>query len=505
MTWEVRAVTQDGTLVSVVEGVNVESVRRELPGVERMELSLGTLETGAGLLDLFGHEVQLWDGLDFYGWFRPARHGADVAAGQDQLKVTCEGLFSYFGDLFVGEQRLNHIVSPHLDMSPVTTPPTSWTVEGGIEDVAIVDNNAEFWDFPVAVQVNNSDADQDAYIRQRFTVPAELDETLFAAAAWLYISDDQGGSPAWGGPAYNQRGLMIHRLDPSTGSPLSDPAVARLTAETPRNEPVRLQTPEVFARAGELIEVRLYSPAAWVAWRYAHLYDGRGLLADRIDKSAAVVLLAEHAQAKHDHNIGTDVEVIGEAVSQEWPWWQRDNIGEQIDRLADTFEYEMAFPDLTPGSAVRNLRVRPEVGADRTATTLTKEDFVAWSLAWEIASSANRSIRQGEGSGVARDEWWSQDLSALNGTLRERLDFGGPGEALQRLRDNNEAALARLKGIQRLPKVSIVGDLAREVRPGDRFSVDLDHGPAQYEGEARVTAVEFSPQYRRALLDLVPA
>jgi hypothetical protein len=75
---------------------------------------------------------------------------------------------------------------------------------------------------------------------------------------------------------------------------------------------------------------------------------------------------------------------------------------------------------------------------------------------------------------------------------------------LQRLRDNSEAALSRLKGIQRLPKASIVGPLAAQVRPGDRFTIDLDHGVARYEGEARVTAVDFQPAAMRAALDLVP-
>jgi hypothetical protein len=505
VTWEVRAVDQTGTLVSTVAGVNVVSIQREINARERCELSIDPLEADATLLDLFSHEVQVWHDTDLYGWFRPARVDADVSSNSSSLRVSCEGLFSYFHDEVIGGERPNHIVSPHEDASAVGAAPASWTATAGVEDVAIVDNNVEFASQPKAIQVNNSEADEDAYIYQRYTVPSGFDRVPFAAMAYAYVADDNGGAPAYGGAALKERGLMIFRLSSDASTVMSKSKIAKITDETPRNQVVRLQTPQVLPLSGEIIEVRCYAPDAWTVWRFVGLYDGRALSADLIDKSAAFVLLVEHAQdtaiGKQDRNIDTDVVSLGEAVAREWPWWRRDIIGEQIDQLADTFEFEMAITSTT-----RTLKARATIGTDLSGTvTLTKEDFVAWGLGSEIGRSASRVIRQGEGSEVARDEWWTDDPAALNGTLVEQVTFAPPGESLQALRDNAAVDLERLKKIEKLPRARIVGDLALSIRPGDTVAVDIDHGWAQFTGDARVMSVDLDPSALAAMLVLEAA
>ena len=510
MTWEVRAVDKTGALVSTVAGVNIVSIQREINARERCELSIDPLEADATLLDLFSHEVQVWHDTDLYGWFRPARVDADVSSNSSSLRVSCEGLFSYFHDEVIGGERENHITSPHEDAAAVGAAPTSWTATAGVEDVAIVDNNAEFWQTPKAVQVNNSEAEEDAYIYQRYVVPSGFDRVPFAAMAYAYIADDNGGAPAYGGAAYKERGLMIHRLNAAGTVKMSKSKIARITDETPRNQVVRLQTEKVLPLSGEIIEVRCYAPDAWTVWRFVGLFDGRALSADLIDKSAAFVLLVEHAQDtaldKQDRNIGTDVLPLGEAVAREWPWWRRDVIGEQIEQLADTFEFEMTFPVTTPGSATRVLKARETVGTDLSPTvTLTKEDFVAWGLGAELGRSASRVIRQGEGSEIARDEWWTDDPAALNGTLVEQVTFAPTGESLQALRDNAAVDLERLKKIEKLPRARIVGDLALSIRPGDTVAVDIDHGWAQFTGDARVMSVDLDPSALAATLALEAA
>lgn len=137
-------------------------------------------------------------------------------------------------------------------------------------------------------------------------------------------------------------------------------------------------------------------------------------------------------------------------------------------------------------------------------TTLTKVDFVSWGLASELASSFSRIIRQGDGQGVARDEWWETDTAGLGGAVRERLDFAGPGETLAMLRDNTLVELDRSANIDRLPRARIVGDLAKSIRPGDTIGVDLDHGWAQFTGDVRVIAIDFDPGALAATLHLEP-
>ena len=393
MTWEVRAVTQDGTLVSVVEGVTVGRPHMGINGDTYVDVTIPTLHPDATHLDLFENEVQLWrlDGDDpvtvdgeslsvdgepltvtgpaFFDWFRPTRVVASKSGSSDTLTVRLESLFSYFHDVFVGGERPNHIVSPHLDAATVGTLPNSWQAVAAVEEHAVVDNNWEFWSHQKAIQVNNSVAGADAYIYQRYTVPSQFDGVPFAAAATCYISDNQAGSPPWGGPAHNERGLMIHRLDGSTFAPISGVRSAKITDDTPRNALVRLQTQELIPRTGDVIEVRLYAPDAWTAWRYVHLYDGRWEGSDGLGKADAITMLVAHAQdtalGKQDHNIGTDVTALGgETTNKTWPWWRRDNIGEQIIDLADTFEFTMDYPDLTPGAAVRNVKVRRTLGTD---------------------------------------------------------------------------------------------------------------------------------------------
>ena len=511
--WEVRAVGADGALVSVVGGVTVQTVHLGINGDQWADLSIPTLHPDVSFLDLFSHEVQLWLDGSLYFWGCPARFDASREGNSDTLTFRVDGLFTYFADEFVGGEKVNHIVSPHLDASAVGVAPTSWTPTSGVDQVAIVDNNWEFWHAQKAVQVNNADTGGDDYIYQRFTVPAGLDGVPFAAAATCYISDNEGGSPPWGGPAYNDRGLMIHRLDGSTFTPLSAPKVAKITDETPRNALVRLQTDEVVAFTGEVIEVRLYAPDAWVAWRWVGLFDGRWEGSDGQQKTAAVQTLVEHAQdttiGKQDHNIGVDLGTFDETTNKTWPWWRRDNIGEQIVGLADTFEFDVAWTatETSPGvwTGTRTLVVRRTIGTDLSATTtLTKTDFVAWGLAAERATSASRIIRQGDGQGIARDEWWEDDPAALGGNVRERLDFGSPGETLAQLRDNAMADLDRSANIDRLPRARIVGALAKSIRAGDTVAVSLDHGWAQFSGDARALAIDLDGASLAATLHLEP-
>jgi hypothetical protein len=537
VTWEVRAVDKTGALVSVVAGVNVAHTIDELNGRESATLTIGTKEAATTYLDLFESEIQLWLDGEFRTWLVPTVCQANRQGDTDTLTVELDSLFLYFHEVVVGGLLPNLIASPHEEAdSLVGFPPANWTATGEVEDVAVVDNNATFWQTPVAIQVNNSESDQDAYIYQRYTVPAELDRVPMFAAAEVYVADDNGGAPAWGGQAMSGRGLMIHRLDGTTLQPVSSPQIARITDETPRNEVVTLQTPGVLPLAGEVVEVRCYAPAAWTVWRFVHLRDDRAVSADRVDKSVAITSLVSHAQdtaiGKYDHNIDVDVVDLGQIITSSWPWWRRDVIGEQIEDLASTFEFTMVFAGeevdgdwdegvwdegvWDGGTTVvdqRAVQVREQIGTDLSGTvTLTKEDMVGWDLGMTRAASANRVIRQGEGSGAARFEWWTDDTLALNGQVREVLTFGAPGELLGRLRDNATEELGRRKVIPRLLTARIGGDdrrpdlkaLARSIRAGDTVAVDLDHGWAQYQGNARVMKVELDGVSYVATLHLEP-
>lgn len=516
MTWEIRAVDEDGTLVSVVEGVNVVRVVDELDGRERAELSIPTLHPDAALLDVFGHEVQLWLDGDFYSWLVPSAPTASRSGSSDTTSVECVSLFSYMHEAFVGGPLPNHITSPHEDTAAVGSPPAAWTITSGVEAAAVVDNNATFWQTPRAIQLNNGEAGQDAYAYQRFAVTAEMVGVPMFAGAEVYVADGVGGAPAYGGAASQERGLMIHRLDSTTFAPLSEPQVARITDETPRNKVVELFTPGVLpASTSEVIEIRYYAPAAWTVWRYAHLRDDRAIAADRVDKTVAVELLVAAAQDTAlgwtDRNIGVDATPLGEIISMSWPWWRRDIIGEQIEDLADTFEFRMTFPSLAPGSAVRDVHVAATVGTDLSGSvTLTKADFTSWSLSKSRRMSINRTARQGGGSGAARMEWWEQDLTALGGEVRAELSFGAPGDLLAQLRDYAAEEVARRKVAPKVLRASFGGDdrrpdlqsLARTLRAGDTVMVDLDHGWAQFSGPARVMKKELDGASMVATVDL---
>ncbi|HET7736448.1 MAG TPA: hypothetical protein VFK52_10760 [Nocardioidaceae bacterium] len=537
MTWELRAVDQNGTLVSTIKtaagggtGVNIRSIQREINARKRLELECGTLLPDATFLDLFENELQVWRDGSLFDWFRPARHDADVSDSADTLRVTCEGLFGYFHDVVVGGQRVNRIVSPHLDAAAEGAAPASWTKTGSVEAAAIVTNNAEFWQTPKAIQLNNSEAAEDAYIYQRYTVPSGLDRVPFAASATVYVAEGDGtGSnpPAYGGAALKERGLMIIRLNAAGTQVMSKSKVARITDETPRNQVVRLQTPEVLPYAGEIIEVRCYAPKAWTVWRHVALLDGMAVVADRVDKSVAFQRLVTHAQdttlGKQNRNITTNVVSIGETISRQWPWWRRDNIGEQLEQLADTFEFDMAYSGQVVdagwdqgawdagvwdgGTTIadqRTVLVRERIGLDRSATvSLTKTDLLRWGLGSEIGTSASRVIVQGEGSGIARDEVWVDDGAALNGHVVERLEFAGPGASLAALNDFAAEMLARLKKLTELPRLTVGGELAVTVNPGDTVELLLNHGAAQVPlGDFRVLATDLVPDAMTATWSL---
>lgn len=508
-TVQVRAVSDDGTLIALVGGINVERIAKGVRGVEQADLVVATLHPDAKHLNLFQHEVQLWlDGdTEPYFWGRPARLVATRDGSTDALRVQCDSLTSYFDEKHVGQiPKPNHITPPHEDAANPGLPPASWGVEG-IADLGIVTNNAEFWQTPKAIQLNGDQPGRDAYIWQRFSVPADLDRVPFEASVRVYIADgpadvDPETPPPWGGAAANNRGLVIVRREWGGGDFLSDFQVAPITSETPRNQVVRLQTPSVFAHVGEEIEVRVYSPAAWIVVRHVGLFDGRALIADDVDKAEAFRMLVEHAQdvsiGKQNHRIGTDIVDLGKRTSKQWPWWRRDNILEQLMQLADDFEFTIRYT-----ATDRWLQVRNEVGVTHS-TTLTKTDLASWSQGEELAHVASRVIRQGEGSGIARDEYSAIDTGALGGHVREAITFGPAGEMLYQLRDNAEAHLDRVSNIPKLPQFRIVGELARAARPGDRWPINLDHGWASFVGYARSMVIDYQPREQTALLTLQP-
>lgn len=123
-------------------------------------------------------------------------------------------------------------------------------------------------------------------------------------------------------------------------------------------------------------------------------------------------------------------------------------------------------------------------------TTLTKADFGDWTLAAELSASYSRVIIQGQGSGVARDEWWVDDPAALNGNVRELLSFASPGVTLAQLKDQSEADLARLKVLTKLLTATVIGGVALTLRPGDRLAVSLSHGWAQLMSDMRALMIE---------------
>jgi len=518
VTWELRAVDNDGGTPTVLRvdpadatsemGVNLLSIEESHGGRELLRLEVPTLHANAAEVDLFEREVQLWWDGELYSWYSPARRDDDP----DVREVECDGLFELFFDAVIGGIRPNHVTPPHEDAAAIGAAPASWTVTGGVDAAAMVDNNAEFWQYPKALQLNNGDAGGDDYAYVRIPVTPELVGFPMAAAGVLYVADNQGGAPAYGGAAYENRGLMIMRLDSTTFEPLASPKIAEFTDDMPRNKPERLQTPEVTPQStSEVIEVRLYAPAAWTVWRYVFLGDGRALVVDRVDKSVAVEALVAHFQdttiGKTDRNFGADVVNLGETVSVSWPWWRRDNIGEKLVELADTFELRMVY-DTSGGAGAhtRTLQVRPEIGTDLTAgpdpVTLTEENFTDWLAAVDKKAHGSRIIMQGEGSGPAVDEVWIDDPAALGGHLVERVEYASPGTPMQGLWDQASALHDEMSAVTDLPTATIAGDLAISARAGDRVGVNLTYGPVVYTGDARIMHKRLDPTAMTAVIEL---
>lgn len=123
-------------------------------------------------------------------------------------------------------------------------------------------------------------------------------------------------------------------------------------------------------------------------------------------------------------------------------------------------------------------------------TTLTKADFGDWTLAAELSASYSRVILQGQGSGVARDEWWVDDGTALNGNVRELLAFAAPGATLAQLKDQSTADLDRLSVLTKLLTATVIGGVALTLKPGDRLAVSLAHGWAQLVADMRALMIE---------------
>lgn len=500
--WQIRAVTATGKLVSLIGGVSIERHHDGINGDEYVDVSIPTQHSDAALFDLFRHEVQFWLDGEFRMWGTPARLNADRA----DLSIRVDGLFAYAHDNLVGGKRPNHIVAPHEDPSPIGSPPTYWTAASGVDEYAMVDNAYVYHQEQRSVQINDADTeDENSYVWQRYTVTDDLHRVPFAANCWVHIADSYLPiAPPWGGSSFEDRGLVVVRYDSDGTTPIGDPAIAQINANSPRNMPHRLQTPEVVPDAGDVLEVRLYCPDAWVSYRIVELLDGRGPEVYMLDKTVAVRTLVEHFQdttiGKQNHRIGTSISQIGEAITQTWPWHRRDNVGELIENLADSFEFRMENTATT-----RTLRAARTVGVKLPDIVTKADGLTAWALAVDRLNTHSRIFHQGEGSGVARDEWVAEASgSALSGNKREGLMFGPVGSHRGPLRDAAEEILSRTRSVQRLPQVTVTGELAKKIRAGDTITIDLDHGWAQYQGQARALAVDFDGSARTAALSLEP-
>lgn len=500
--WSVVSVDQYGTVLGPIPNANPGTITKTLDAEDEFTFTSPKYDPATSLLRPLS-EVQILRGDRVKTWgpiTGDSASSADGAAG-----FAGRGVWWYFRRLFFGTaERTNMIRNGTFELGPadgtLSTPIPGWSKVGGLTArhyTSATKPGGHGLPDPLrgtkAVALASDEENANTYLQARFPYRTDFPPgQRLTFAAWVYIGD------GWIGPAAMALGLYAVRM---VDGEVETQAFAAITDETERGDWVRLECSFIVRphRDG-YVEVRLYSPAGWVAWDEALSVlmesTGAGFAgADQVELAATIVRYGQTGVGKTSKNVGTYCLPTGVHRVRAWQHADHDWLADAVAELAaftDGFDFDV---ELTRTS--RTFRTYfPRKGTDRTEDVILRlgapadgGNVASYSYSRDGGSVATSVVSRGRGDGPDREEGAAMDATALDGLILEDFVDAPANLPIGELDDYAEAQLESKRDVIEVLEVVThegAGELIDLLETGDVVGADMEDGFVVIGGTWRV-------------------
>lgn len=429
--------------------------------------------------------------------------GRDIAGRSGEVTLTAKGRLWDLEQLVFGSANRRNLYRNGTFVDGLA----DWSVIG---DITAEIGTAHWLRDGQAVRLSNNHPGENYYLRQsrawRTNFPVGQ---LLTAVAWCRITE-------WGGPAHEERGLMLVYRD-EHGQAIAQ-GVARIDDATRRDDWVRLQTevvtpPFIDGR----LDIHLYAPGGRIYWDDARVVMMESTTSgnypvgnDQAETARRIVREAHSGRANPDLNLGTNTPPTGRVEHYAWQHADHEQIIDALRTLVDHPDGIDISIESTPVSDTFTTHY-PMRGVDRRDTvTLTPVRSVAGSRVGNLADwrwtddglrTATDIIALGDAHGPSREEGLFRDRSEVDGFAAMRVVQAPRGTPINEL-DGFAAIIGETtRRIQVAFEVHLVDPaLCATLGVGDVVTVDIDDQAFEATGGWRIVESRWEPDGTRWLV-----
>lgn len=508
--WTARVVDRSGNVLRELEHANLAPIVRTLNAEDEFGLSSSKYDPATVDVELAG-EVQVLRKGVVMAWGPVV--GDNASSTDPAMTFAGRSPWWYFRRRFFGTaDRRNMLANGDFELGAASgalnAPVPGWTRVGGARLrhwTTATKPGGHGLPAPLsgdrAISLDSSTAGANRYVRTRFSYRTTFPPgQRITVAAWYWIGT------GWIGPAALGLGLYVGRR---VAGEFTVQNAAAIDNDSPRGEWVRLETSIIVPpnEDGE-VEVRLYSPAGWIAWDAAVSVlmesTGAGFTpTDQAELAALFVRYAQTGRGKSPLNIGTDTPPTGvlrtRAHQHADHEWIADAVAE-LGSLPDGFDFSIDLTDRT-----RTFRTHyPRKGVDRSSSVTLKlgrpddgGNLSSYTRSREIGSTATSVVTRAQGDGPDREEGGAIDASGLDGLILEDLVDAPSDLTIGELDDFAEDELELRREPVVVLEVTTHGaaeTLIELLDVGDLVHVLIDDGAVQVDDVFRVVRLSIDPK-----------
>jgi hypothetical protein len=464
-----------------------------------LDFEISTVDADAEECIPLKREVQFWydDGVTpkCIWWGRIVRREANGPF----TTVQCLGLEWDLSGIQLGPILSNFLTDPDFENSSLT----NWTATGATKtsETSIRRKGTR------SMKLVSASEGLDQFAYQTFSFTAGAIATQIFVRARFYAT-----ASAWIGPALQERGLFVQRIESGTPQPEGASGQAGvwtpITNAGPFNQWVKIVAPPVSVPAGhtQTIEVRCYSPGGTIYWDTAiatkEESTGANSTSGYADLNTIIGNVLTYGQDtasnKTDYGIGNPAGSFGLSLSRQWQFYAHGNLWNDVLQPfidAGTLDAWVEFDD---AGTTKTLATATQKGTDRTGSiTLTLGDnatLSSYSQDGQETAGAITVLSQGMAGektlgkdyAAVADVAYAVDVAANDGITREDIITAAPETTLDGIASQATTELARRKELVTVPTWNTPADvlIAAGVETGDR--VLFDGGGYGWVGAAEV-------------------
>lgn len=455
-----------GSPITLSAPVITQSPTWVLNGWGSFSFTLNTVDPDAAECIPLKREVQLWydDGVSprCIWWGRIVRRQASAGT----TSIQANGLEWDLTGIELGPILTNYLTDPDHESSSLS----AYTAVGATKSssTTIVRKGTR------SMKLHSAAAGLDQFAYQQFAI----DNSAGTEPVAVFVrSRFYATASAWVGPALQERGLFVKRIesgvDQTEGVAGQVGVWTPITNAGPFSQWVRIIAPPVSVPAGhtQTIEVRWYSPGGDIYWDTSVACvaesTGANTASGYADVNAIIRNVLDYAQDtslnKTDYGIAGPAGSLGISLSRQWQFYAHGNVWNDVFQQfidAGVFDCWIAFDD---AGTTKTMMTADPRGTDRTGSiTLTLGDNATMSDysqdgeqtagAITVLSQGNaREVTLGKERPEVGDVAYAVDTAANGGITRYALLTAKPETTLDGAVDEANVELARRKELVTIP------------------------------------------------------